>query len=77
MFQVMTARQAADLIHDGDCIAFNGQVRFALAEKFISALDVDTVDLGVPMLSLHAPFELISKIDLYSTYRAFLAFAKK
>jgi len=45
--------------------------------KFISALDVDTVDLGVPVLSMHAPFELISKIDLYSTYRAFLAFAKK
>lgn len=45
--------------------------------KFIASLDVDTVDLGVPVLSMHAPFELISKIDLYSTYRAFLAFARK
>ena len=45
--------------------------------KYIAGLDVDTVDLGVPVLSMHAPFELISKIDLYSTYRAFLAFARK
>ena len=45
--------------------------------KFIAELDVETVDLGVPVLSMHAPFEVISKIDLYSTYRAFLAFARK
>lgn len=45
--------------------------------KFISELNVDTVDLGVPVLSMHAPFEIVSKIDVYSTYRAFLAFAGK
>lgn len=48
MFQVMTARQAADLIRDGDCIAFNGQVRFALAEKFISALEERFLETGSP-----------------------------
>lgn len=44
--------------------------------KFVAAMDVDVVDLGVPILSMHAPFELASKLDVYNTYRAFLAFYK-
>ena len=42
----------------------------------VAAHDIDVVDLGVPVLSMHAPFEVISKIDLYSAYRAFLEFFK-
>ena len=42
--------------------------------KFISRLNVDVVDLGVPILSMHAPFELSSKLDVYNTYKAFSAF---
>lgn len=41
---------------------------------FIANLDVDTVDLGVPVLSMHSPFEVISKLDLYMAYRAFSVF---
>ena len=44
--------------------------------KFLAKLNIDTVDLGVPVISMHAPWELISKADLYSNYRAFLAFLK-
>lgn len=44
--------------------------------KFIAKLNIDTVDVGVPVLSMHAPFELISKADLYSNYKAFCAFFK-
>ncbi len=44
--------------------------------KFVAQLNIDTVDLGVPVISMHAPWELISKADLYSTYKAFLAFMK-
>ena len=44
--------------------------------KFIAKLNIDTVDLGVPVLSMHAPWELISKADLYSNYRAFIALMK-
>ena len=44
--------------------------------KFIAALDVDVVDMGVPLLSMHAPFEVVSKLDVYSTYRAILEFYK-
>lgn len=42
--------------------------------KYVSKNDVDTVDIGVPMLSMHAPFELVAKLDVYMTYRAFAAF---
>ncbi len=34
----------------------------------------EVVDCGTPMLSMHAPIELISKVDLYMTYRAYGAF---
>ncbi len=44
--------------------------------KYVAKLNIDTVDLGVPVISMHAPWELISKADLYSNYRAFLAFMK-
>ena len=41
---------------------------------YIANLNVDVVDIGVPVLSMHAPFEIISKLDLYMTYKAFRAF---
>ncbi len=41
--------------------------------KFIANLDVDTVDLGVPVLSMHAPFEVVSKLDVYQAHKAFAA----
>ena len=44
--------------------------------KYIANLDVDTIDLGVPVLSMHAPFEVTSKNDVYMTYKAFAAFIK-
>ncbi len=45
--------------------------------KYISYHNIDTIDLGVPVLSMHAPFELVSKIDVYMTYKAIEAFYKK
>ncbi|MBP0980022.1 MAG: aminopeptidase, partial [Oscillospiraceae bacterium] len=45
--------------------------------KFVSQKNIDTVDLGVPVLSMHAPFELVSKIDVYTTYKAFVAFLNR
>ena len=38
--------------------------------KFTAQRDIDTIDAGVPVLSMHAPFEIISKADLYMTYAA-------
>ncbi|MCD8168376.1 MAG: aminopeptidase [Clostridiales bacterium] len=44
--------------------------------KLVAHMNVDTVDLGVPILSMHSPFELSSKLDVYNTYKAFKAFYK-
>ncbi len=44
--------------------------------KYVSKHNIDTVDLGVPVLSMHAPYEVIAKVDLYETYRAVTAFYK-
>ena len=42
--------------------------------KFVANLNADVVDLGVPVLCMHAPFEIVSKTDVYETYRALMAF---
>lgn len=44
--------------------------------KYIANNNIDTVDMGVPVLSMHAPYELISKADIYSAHKAFSAFVK-
>lgn len=41
---------------------------------YIAAMNVDVIDVGVPVLSMHAPFEVIAKADLYMAYKAFKAF---
>ena len=43
---------------------------------YIANHNIDTVDLGVPVISMHSPFEVVSKADVYSTYKAFSAFIK-
>ena len=42
--------------------------------KYIANLNIDTIDIGVPVISMHAPIEVVSKADLYSTHLAFLSF---
>jgi aspartyl aminopeptidase len=44
--------------------------------QFIAGLNIDVVDLGVPVMSMHAPIEVVSKLDVYETYLAFAAFYK-
>lgn len=41
---------------------------------YVANLNVDVIDVGVPVLSMHAPFEIVSKIDVYMAYKAFVAF---
>jgi aspartyl aminopeptidase len=44
--------------------------------KYIANQNIETVDIGVPVLSMHAPYEIVSMADVYSTYEAFCAFLK-
>ena len=41
---------------------------------YASKYGMQVVDVGVALLSMHAPFELASKADIYETYRAYGAF---
>ena len=43
---------------------------------YIANHNIETVDIGVPVISMHAPYEVVSKADVYSTYEAFVAFIK-
>ena len=41
--------------------------------KFMANRNIDTIDAGVPVMSMHAPFELVAKLDCYMTYKGVLA----
>jgi aspartyl aminopeptidase len=43
---------------------------------YAANLGIEVLDCGVPVLSMHSPFEVISKIDLYTTYRGYIAFLR-
>ena len=46
--------------------------------KFMANRNIDTIDAGVPVLSMHAPFEVVSKFDCYMTYKGVLtAYSQK
>ena len=41
---------------------------------FLSRYGMDVVDIGTPLLNMHAPWEAASKIDCWYTHRAYAAF---
>ena len=48
-----------------------GTIAYILADK-----GIDVIDCGIPVLSMHSPYEVTSKFDVYSAYRAYTAFIK-
>ena len=40
-------------------------------------LDMEVIDSGVAVLNMHAPWEIISKVDLYEAYLGYVAFLNK
>jgi aspartyl aminopeptidase len=46
------------------------------AAKFLAEYGMDIIDCGTPILTMHSPFEISSKLDVFETYRAFKAFLK-
>ncbi|MBN2140891.1 MAG: aminopeptidase [Desulfovibrionaceae bacterium] len=44
--------------------------------KFLAVYGMDVIDMGPPVLSMHSPFELTSKVDVYATLLAFRAFLR-
>ena len=43
---------------------------------YLANLGMDVIDIGVPVLSMHAPFEVVAKYDVYMVYKAIEAFYK-
>lgn len=41
---------------------------------YVANLNMDVIDCGVPVLSMHSPFEITAKSDIYMAYKAYLAF---
>ena len=41
--------------------------------QYMANRNIDTIDAGVPVLSMHAPFEVVSKFDCYMAYKGMLA----
>jgi aspartyl aminopeptidase len=39
--------------------------------------DMNVIDSGVAVLNMHAPWEIISKVDLYEAYKGYIAFLKE
>ncbi len=42
--------------------------------QYVANLNMDVIDCGVPVLSMHSPFEITAKSDVYMAYRSYLAF---
>jgi aspartyl aminopeptidase len=44
-----------------------------IAQWFANA-DIDTIDVGIGILSMHSPMEIAAKVDIWELYRGFSAF---
>ena len=53
-------------------IGGGGTIAYILANK-----GIDVIDCGIPVLSMHAPYEVTSKYDIYSAYETYKAFWKE
>ena len=77
----------AELVSDITRMLDNGNVAWQIGElgrldlggggtiaKYVANRGIPVLDIGVPVLSMHSPFEVIHKNDLYMAYRAFSLF---
>lgn len=42
--------------------------------QYLAVMNISTIDCGVPLLSMHSPFEVASKVDIYNAFKAYVAF---
>ncbi len=82
-----TSDASAEFVGEVACIFDSNGVNWQLGElgkvdeggggtvaKYIANMNVDVIDVGVPVLSMHAPFEVVAKLDVYMAKKAFLKF---
>ena len=52
-------------------IGGGGTIAYILADK-----GLDVIDCGIPVISMHSPYEITSKFDIYNAYKAYEVFYK-
>ena len=65
----MTLRDLKMCIRDSLDLGGGGTIA-----KYVANRDIDTIDIGGPVLAMHSPFEGVSKADVDMAYRTFRAF---
>ena len=60
----MSVAEVTPMISLTDCVNLSEPLR------------IDVIDCGVPVLSMHSPYEVTSKFDIYESYRTYEAFMK-
>lgn len=74
MSEIRVMLQNADILwQSGELGKVDGGGGGTIA-KYVADMNIDVVDLGVPVLSMHSPFEVVAKVDVYMAYKAFCAF---
>ena len=80
---------SAELVGDITCLLDANGVAWQIGElgrldlggggtiaKYVANRGIPVLDIGVPVLSMHSPFEVIHKTDLYMAYRTFSLFCQ-
>ena len=49
----------------------------ATVAQYLACYGMEVVDCGVAVLSMHSPFEIVSKADIYMAYQAYRVFMEK
>lgn len=78
---------SAEFVHEIASILNNNGVIWQTAElgkvdhggggtiaMYVANLNMDVIDCGVPVLSMHSPFEVTAKGDVYMAYKSYIAF---
>lgn len=74
MARMRTIFDGADVIWQTGQLGRVDQGGGGTVAMYLANRNIDTVDAGVPVLSMHAPFETIAKLDLYMAHKGFGAF---
>ena len=76
MHQVRTLLDQAGIVWQTGELGAVDQGGGGTVAQFVANMNMEVVDVGVPVLSMHAPFELVSKTDVHMAYRAFREFLR-
>ena len=48
-------------------------IKMCIRDRYMANRNITTLDAGVPVLAMHAPFEVVAKLDCYETYKGMKA----